>query len=328
MKQDRAHALGIDLGGTKVSAALADRSGTIVAEETWPTDPGGGDAVLDQIHGMALRLCGQAGLAGDSIRSIVLGAPGVADPRSGAILLAPNIRDFDRLDIRGGLQTRFGQNVTFENDVNVAALGEAWLGTARGCSDMAFLSLGTGIGLGLIVNHELVRGAHGAGGEVCFLPLGRDLASEEAKVTGALELEVGSAGIIRRYGEAGGSGALTVRQIFDRLREGDSAAQAVLRETAETVALAITAICALLDPAIVVLGGGIGSRPEMRSAIAHVLPKVFARPVDLRTSSLGERAGVLGAVAAAVRHLHRSERPGPHPGGLTADPVPGFGASG
>ncbi|MBV8474745.1 MAG: ROK family transcriptional regulator, partial [Hyphomicrobiales bacterium] len=161
---DAAFSLGVDLGGTKVTAAIANLVGEIVVETTEPTDPRGGRDVLRQIRALADRICADAGIKSERIRSVVVGTPGVVDPASGAVALVPNIKGLSDFSVPKALAEHFGREVAVENDVNLAVLGEAWQGSARDCRNAAFLSLGTGVGLGLIVNGTLVRGAAGAAG--------------------------------------------------------------------------------------------------------------------------------------------------------------------
>ena len=223
-----AYSLGVDLGGTKVTAAIANLVGEIVAEATEPTDPRGGRHVLQQIRALADIISSKKGIDATRIRSVVVGTPGVVDPISGSISLVPNIKGLSSLSVTKVLAKLFGREVGVENDVNLAVLGEAWQGCARDCRNAAFLALGTGVGLGLIVNGKLVRGATGAAGEIAYLPIGADLVSPDALAVGAFELEVGAAGIVRRYRAAGAKPVDTVRDVFDALEAGDEAARDAL----------------------------------------------------------------------------------------------------
>ncbi len=301
---DAAYSLGVDLGGTKISAALADLVGGIVTEATEPTDPRGGRYVLMQIRQLALRLAAGKGIDAGRIRSVVVGTPGVLDRESGAITLLPNIAGLSEIDVPAILAELFGRAVAIENDVNLAMLGEAWQGCAQGCDNAAFLSLGTGTGLGLIVNGKLARGASGAAGEVSYLPIGTDLYSAEALAVGAFELEVGSHAIVRRYLAVGGTGVESVRDVFVRLEAGDAIAASVLDDVARSLALAVATLGSILDPEIVVMGGSIGIRPELLERVQAALPGAFARPVAVVPSLLGSRAGLVGALSSAVNSLH------------------------
>jgi predicted NBD/HSP70 family sugar kinase len=301
-----AFSLGVDLGGSKVSAALANLIGEVVAETTETTDPRGGRHILKQIRALAIGLAAGKRIPFDRIRSAVVGTPGVLDPATGAIRLVPNIRGLSEIDVAAELKQLFGQTVTIENDINLAMLGETWQGCAQGCENAAFLALGTGTGLGLIVNGKLARGSGGAAGEISYLPVGTDLYSPEALATGAFEREVGARAILDRYGAAGGTAVDGVRDIFARLEAGDPLASRVIDQTAHVVGLAIAAICAIVDPEIVVMGGSIGIRSELIARVRGGMGKVFDRPVSIVPSLLGNRAGLIGALSMAVNRLHNT----------------------
>ncbi|MBV8473793.1 MAG: ROK family protein, partial [Hyphomicrobiales bacterium] len=301
---DAALSLGVDLGGTKVTAAIANLVGEIVAESTEPTDPHGGRDVLRQIRALADRICAEAGIKSERIRSVVVGTPGVVDPASGSVALVPNIKGLSDFSVPKALAEHFGREVAVENDVNLAVLGEAWQGSARDCQNAAFLSLGTGVGLGLIVNGALVRGAAGAAGEIAYLPIGADLISPDALTVGAFELEVGAAGILRRHRATGGAPVETVRDLFARLEAGDELAGQTLEATAGAIALAITAVQSIVDAELIVLGGSIGVRPELVERVQKRIGAVFARKTMIRASALGAKAGLVGAISLAIHKLH------------------------
>ena len=299
-----AYSLGVDLGGTKVTAAIANLVGEIVAEATEPTNPRGGRHVLEQIRALSNGISSEQGIDPARIESVVVATPGVVDPTSGSVSLVPNIKGLSNLSVTNVLAELFGREVGVENDVNLAVLGEAWQGCARECQNAAFLSLGTGVGLGLIVNGKLVRGATGAAGEIAYLPIGVDLTSPDALAVGAFELEVGAAGIVRRYRAAGAKSVHTVRDVFDAVESGDEAAGDVLDSTAGAIALALTAVQSIVDAELVILGGSIGIRPELVERVQKRMRAVFARKASICASALGARAALVGAVSLAVHRLH------------------------
>jgi predicted NBD/HSP70 family sugar kinase len=298
------HVLGVDLGGTKLTVAIADISSKVLAEATEPTNPRGGLIVLDQIAKLTSRLARDINTHPSRIRSIVVGTPGVLNPKSGAIELAPNIADLGQLDVVGVLTERFGTSVKIENDVNLALLGEIWHGCAQNVGNVAFIALGTGIGLGLSVNGQVVRGEHGAAGEIGYFPIGGDPFRTEVRNQGCLEYEAGAVGIIRRYKEAGGSPVDDVRTIFERMEGGDEKALGVIDDTSRLIALAAAIVVAMADPKLIVLGGSIGARPEFANRVSDALSRISLRPIEIRPSALGNRAGVMGALAVALSGLH------------------------
>lgn len=302
---DAAFIVAVDLGGTKVRVAITDMAGQIVSEDTAPTEPRGGLALVRQIARMSLDAATLAGVPRDKLRLAVVGVPGAPDNRSGRVLLAPNIRDFDTMDVLEALRHALGFDVILENDVNLAALGESWQGQGQGIDNLAYVALGTGIGSGLIMGGNLVRGAANAAGEMGFLPIGADPFDPESLRVGAYERAVATSGIIGRYEAATGK-TLAVPQIFERAAGGDPAAVGAIEDTAKQVACGIAAICAIANPQLVILGGSIGLRPEILDQVRFFLPKCFPYPVDVVSGELGARAALIGATAIGLSQLHNT----------------------
>jgi predicted NBD/HSP70 family sugar kinase len=305
MTRETGYCFAADLGGTKLAAALANARGRIVAELTEPTDRRGGAYVAEQIAACADKLAQTVDIEVTRPRHVMVGVPGAVDPRTGRVSLAPNIAGMDDFDVLGYLRDRFGPDVAIENDVNLAMLGEQALGCADGYRNAAFLALGTGAGLGLLIDGKLFRGARGAAGEIADLPIGRDPTSQTLSANGAFELEVGSPAIVDRYHRQGGTAALTVRDIFRLLEEGDEVAASVLDTTARWVALAVVTLQSLLDLELIVFGGSIGMRPEMYERVRRALPALFSRPITIKPTQLGDRAGLIGAVCTAAHALRQ-----------------------
>ena len=166
MTRETAYCFAADLGGTKLAAAIADVQGRIVAELTEPTAPRGAAYVAEQIAACAGKLARTVGIDVTRARHVMVGIPGAIDPRTGRVSLTPNIIGLEDFDVLGFLRGRFGPDVAIENDVNLAMLGEHALGCASHCRNAAFLSLGTGAGLGLLIDDKLFRGARGSAGEI------------------------------------------------------------------------------------------------------------------------------------------------------------------
>ena len=312
MTRETAYCFAADLGGTKLAAALADERGRIVAQLTEPTDRRGGVYVAGQIVTCAEKLAQSVGIETTQARHVMVGLPGAIDPRTGRVSQIPNIAGLEDVDVLGTLRSRFGPDVAIENDVNLAMLGEQSLGCASGCQNAAFLALGTGAGVGLLINGKLFRGARGAAGEISDLPIARDPTSRIPSTTGAFELEVGSVAIVDRYRRQGGTAAATtVRDIFRLLGEGDEVAASVLDATAHWVALAVVTLQSLLDLELIAFGGSIGVRPELYERVQRILPSLFPRPITISPSQLGDRAGLIGAVCAAAHALRQNSEPAP-----------------
>jgi predicted NBD/HSP70 family sugar kinase len=207
---------------------------------------------------------------------------------------------FDPLEV---IRDRFELPVLVENNVNLAAVGEKWFGLARGVSTMVFIAIGAGIGMGIVINDELVRGAHGAAGEIGYLPLVGDPFNPRHRLHGGLEDEIGAAGIVAAFNERRGPEdpeLSTVHEVFELAGAGSAAARSVVDHVASRLGTAIATVCAILDPQLVVLGGGIGASPlllrPVRGSAAALVP-ITAR---IETSLLGERAALQGAIAVAL----------------------------
>ncbi len=309
MTQEAACCFAADLGGTKLAAAMADENGRIIAELTEPTDPRGAAHVAEQLVACAGKLARAAAIDVTRVRQVMVGVPGAVDPRTGRISLIPNVAGLEDFDLLGFLRGRFGPGVAIENDVNLAMLGEHALGCASQCSNAAFLALGTGVGLGLLIDDRLFRGALGAAGEIADLPIGHNPSAQIPSATGTFELEVGSLAIVDRYRRQGGTAAATVRDIFGLLEQGDDVAASVLDTTARWVALAVVTLQSLLDLELIVFGGSIGVRPELYERVRRALPALSPRPISIAPSQLGDRAGLVGAAWAGANALRKHGLP-------------------
>src|SRR5262249_50239032 len=163
---------GLDLGARFVRGAVCDVRGDIRARQDVELAERTADAALDAIEALARSLFDAAGASDDLVDGVVLGVPGADDASTSRISLAENVTGLEDEDFYGELAARIGPPVTIENDINLAALGERWRGIARGVDDFVFLSIGTGLGAGLVLRGELHRGHNGAAGELDFARVG------------------------------------------------------------------------------------------------------------------------------------------------------------
>ncbi|GLI26401.1 sugar kinase [Agromyces rhizosphaerae] len=287
--------VGIDLGGTKVRAGIAvpDAPGAL-AELERPTASEGGRALVTQLAELVRDLCREASVPLDHLAAIGIGGAGVPDAGQGGFDQAPNLGDVSSVSLVDELRLAVGCPVVLDNDVNVAALGELAAGIGREHDDFAFVSIGTGIGMGLVLGRELVHGAGNAAGEIGYLPFGADPLDPAAHRRGALEEVVAGDALAARYAPGA-----TAREVFARAADGDPRAVSALDEEARWIAHAIAAVDAIVDPGRVVLGGGIGSRPELLEAILGWLDRLGRGRLPVTISALGSAAPVLGALRLA-----------------------------
>ena len=311
-----AYVIGVDVGGTKTAVAIADLSGGIKAEIELVTSKAGGNAVVRQIVATARAVARQAGIAWSAVDAIAIGTPGVQDS-DGAIHMADNIPGLDGIKLAKAVRSNLRVPVLLENDVNLAALGEHAAGAAQGCTSFVLLSIGTGLGLGIVVDGHLVRGARGAAGEIAYLPIGGDPYTKSGRRRGAFELATAGSAVTQilidelTTARKGSITALnktsTAREVYGAADAGDALAVRVVRRHAQLVTLGILAVVALLDPDVVVLGGGIGSNPLMLAALRSQVDRITPWPVALESAELGGRAGLIGAVHHALRSLPEIE---------------------
>jgi predicted NBD/HSP70 family sugar kinase len=288
--------LGIDLGARFLRGALSDLTGTIRARQD--VEHGGVDAerALDAIVALRDALVRTAGLSPELIDETVVGIPGVVEQDTGAVGLATNVPGLDGRRYAADLKERLGKRVALENDVNLAALGERRLGVAQGVDDFMFLSVGTGLGAGLVLRGELQRGHHGAAGELDYVAVG--LEQEIDPCASALSA------FARRIADGAPtqlSSPYDARSIFAAARAGDTLARDVVREEARRIALHIAPIAAVTDVGLVVLGGGIGANAELLADVRPLLAEWLPYPPRVEISSLGDGAVLMGAVAVGLR---------------------------
>ncbi|WP_127144315.1 ROK family transcriptional regulator [Pelagibacterium montanilacus] len=303
---DRALVFGADVGGTKVQAALADMHGIILTETVEPTDPRGGQYVVDQLARMSAELAHRASQPLERVLVGTIGIPGAYNARTGKLFMVPNITGLEGTPFVEDLRERVDFDVHVGNDVNMAAKGEQWMGEGRNVDDFVFIALGTGIGMGIINERRVLSGAHGAAGEIATLPIGADPYDGRTFRSGGLETALGSAAIRERYEGSGGRSGLTVREIIDRIGDGDTIAAATVDAIARILAQAVLAVSAVLDPERVVLGGSVGARRELLERMEVHLPLCMPSPPQCTVSKLGSRAGLYGTIANSLDLLRDS----------------------
>ncbi|MCM2293283.1 ROK family transcriptional regulator [Allorhizobium sp. BGMRC 0089] len=299
------YALGIDLGATTVRIAIVSMSGTIVYESEHPSDKRTGEALIELMQTMVEDGLKQQEIPREKILLAAIGLPGVVDPVTGHLSLAPNMGEIGSLNITHRLSETLGCDVVIENDINAAALGESWKGCSAGLTNSTFLSLGTGIGLGMLIDGKLIKGATGAAGEIAYLPFGFDPYARESLERGAIETALGAKAILARYTAEGGR-ADNLRDLLAEAEIGQEPALSVITAAARLAALLVVSVDAMINPEKIVLGGNTGRHPLIFNLIEKELPRLSRRRIDLETSRLGTRATLIGAVAIALNQAHNA----------------------
>ncbi len=293
--------VGLDLGGTDLKAALVAADGSLHGFRRLPSRVReSAEAPLEVIAGAALELQREAG---GRVAAFGLGCPGVIAPDSGALVgRTPNLPHWDSLPLRERLVARLGADVVVENDANLAALAEHRVGAARGARVSLTITVGTGVGCGIVGEHGLVRGAHGGAGELGHVPLDGRYPCR-CGVPGCVEPECGGSGLVERAREAGLDVA-DAEAVFAARAAGDERAARLIERMSDRLGALIGTAVQLLDPEIVVIGGGVVNAGEallepLRAAVGRYAMDPHRRWVRVVRAELGGRAGTVGAGLAA-----------------------------
>jgi predicted NBD/HSP70 family sugar kinase len=296
--------LGIDIGAHYVRAVLADLDGTSLREMTRQLARPHADAVLESVRAIRDEVAEHAA----RIELAVVGTPGIVDPATGRIGAAPNIEAWEGVLAERVIGDVLALPVRVENDVNLAALGERRSGGGRDVDSFAYLSIGSGLGAGIVLHGQLHRGARGAAGEVGFLPVGESPFGANGHAGGAMEGRLSSRALV---GEAVRLATTTasspkapfdVESLFEAARRGDAVGRAVVAFAARATAVCVAGLTSVVDLELVLLGGGIGDNggdlllPEVRAATAELVPV----PPEIKCATLGDRAVDVGAVGVGV----------------------------
>ncbi len=302
IRPDAGFVLGLDIGHHYLRGALADLTGSIRAKHSARTRTSSVRGRVSELIRLADTLCADAGVARNAITQTVIGSPGVYDPRRNAMALTGGLSGLSRPAVLAGLREAFGQDLVVENDVDAAALAERSSGHGREFGSFAFVWVGSGIGLGLVLDGRLHRGAHGVAGEIAFMPIseGQGMDEEDARRRGMLEAAGSAPAVVRAARRAGMRGAVSAQRVFEAAARGDERAAAVVAGEARLVAKAVSAVVTVVDPALVVLGGGIGQAPGFADAVTAELRGLAPALPEVRVSALGTDAVVDGCLASGT----------------------------
>src|SRR5215510_5917117 len=302
IRPDAGFVLGLDVGAQYLRGALADLAGEVRARSSARSHASSGRTRVDELISLADGLCTQAGLTRGSITQTVIGSPGVYDPRRNAMALTGGLPGWDRPAVLERLREAFGPSLAVENDLDAAALAERALGCGREADSFAFISVGTGIGMGLVLGGQLVRGAHGVAGEIAYMPMsgGAGTDPDDARRRGVLEASASASAVVRAARRAGMRGQVSARRVFAAAARGDERAAAVVAEEARLVARLLCAVVTVIDPGLIVLGGGIGQAPGFAEAVTSELRELAPVMPEVSVSALGTEAVVDGCLAAGT----------------------------
>jgi glucokinase len=290
----------VDIGGTKIAAARVSRSGKLSDYAEVPTPTAGGrkvvEAVVDSLRQMPSKGVGAIGVD----------VPGLAWP-DGRVW-APNIPGWKRMPLGPSLKKRFGLPILVESDRNAFVVGEAWQGAARNCRDVVFLAVGTGIGAGILAGGRLLRGHGELAGSVGWMAL-RNEHQPIYKSIGCFEAHASGTGIGLEASKEFDR-TISARELTTMARRGDRKAKALLERAGHDLGLGLANLVDVLNPEIIVIGGGVAAAGNMILDAARKTMKQWAQPLAVKQvrvvrSRLGTRAGLLGAAKLAFDFCDR-----------------------
>ena len=311
------YAFGIDLGGTTAKIGLFTTSGALLEKWEVPTDTSNaGEHILENLAAAVLGKMKEQSIDPEQVEGVGIGVPGPVQNASVVPIVCANLGGWGEQNVSARLSGLLdGLKVLVGNDANVAALGEIWMGAAKGCSSAVMVTLGTGVGGGVIVNNHVIDGTHGAGGEIGHITVNR----HETAVCGC-----GKKGCLEQYSSATGvvrcmkklldenpdtpcvlrGTDFVAKDVFDAARSGDALAAREVDEMADTLGMALASIAATVDPEAFLVGGGVSRAGEVLFAplTRHFKEYAFrsCRETPIKQASLGNDAGIYGAVRLIV----------------------------
>lgn len=318
--------LAVDIGGTKIACAGITSDGRILSRLIVPTLQKGPELGINQIINLLEKLVQNLKLDSAHIIGIGIGIPAVLEKETDFIIWGPNLIDWKNVDLRFSLEKHFNLPVRIEYDGHTAVMGEWWMGAAKNYSSAVSIVIGTGVGGGLILDGQLIRGFNRLAGAVGWFILERDKESESSidRALGNWESRTAGPGIARRAKQILQSqqdipsvlheieDKISAKDIFEAAKQGDSIALKVTSEVAELIGMGIANIVSLVNPEIIVLGGSIGKNSsiilaQIISTVERYAQPISSKSVKIVTSQLGADAGLYGAAYGMMLKLDKEK---------------------
>jgi glucokinase len=313
--------LGIDLGGSKILAAVVNSQGKVLSShESATPSTKGCEAIIQSILDSAHRALRQAAVPSSELCAVGIGAAGISNPETGILFSSPNLAGCHNVPLRDIMQERLDKKTFLLNDANAAALGELYFGAARGALNFMYITLSTGIGGGIVINGKIYSGAIGTAGEIGHMTIDYNGRACNCGSRGCWETLASGTAMAReakhRIKEGAGTSILdytegdvqkvTAEAIHSAARQGDSLAKELIAQTAYYVGVGLANLINIFNPELIVIGGGLSSigdmllEPAFKVAGERAYRQAF-QAVRFASAELGRNAGVLGAAAFALR---------------------------
>ncbi len=307
--------IGVDLGGTNLRTAILSHDGEIIDRHKEATHAAEGwKKVVERLVENIRRQLERAIQKGFAVAAVGVGAPGVIQTDKGIVVKSPNFPDWNNLPLKNHLEKALDIPVFLENDANAAALGEQWRGAGQGIGSMILLTLGTGVGGGIILDNKIWHGADGMAGEIGHMTIIPDGRPCTCGNIGCLEMYASARGIVQSYCEALGISAcqasatekpITSEQIYEAAGAGNEIALHVMKDMGRMLGIGIASLINIFNPERIVVGGGVKDAWPLfidatRDEIIKRAFEVPAKRTEIVPSRLGDDAGMVGAAAVAL----------------------------
>lgn len=318
--------LGIDLGGSKILAAVVRSGGEVLSsDESTTRATEGQDTVIQSIVESARSAMKQASCTISEISAIGIGAPGISNPEAGILFTSPNLPGWRNVLLRDIIQNKLDKKAFLINDANAAALGELYFGAARGTHNFIYITLSTGIGGGIVIDGKIYTGAIGTAGEIGHMTIDDNgplcncgnkgcweaLASGTALAREAKQrIKEGAKTSILKYTE-GDLEKVTAQIIHSAAEQGDKLARDLIARTGYYVGVGVANLINIFNPELIVIGGGLSNigdmllKPAFKVAAERSYREAF-QAVRLVSAGLGRNSGVLGAAAFAIQEMKKT----------------------
>jgi glucokinase len=292
--------IGIDLGATRMKIGLVDLKGRVYSRREVDTlSRAGRMAIIDSIVNNIDAVIEESGFKKRDIKGVGIGVPGPVDSRRGIVHYFPNIKGWKNVPLKSILERRLGMKVSLDNDVNAMTLAEHVFGAGKNTKDLVCLTLGTGVGGGIIIDGKLYRGGSMLAGEIGHIPINEKGPRCNCGGIACLERYIGNRYILERAGKIFGKD-ITLERLSLLARKGNKKAKAIWRDVGEKLAVALTGVINLLNPDMIIIGGGVSNAGglilgPLKKELRKRPMKDQALHVKVVRANLGNDAGIIGA---------------------------------
>ncbi len=314
-----AYYIGVDVGGTNIACGIVDDECNIIARskvKTWVKDkdnPPEYSKILDNIEESVILACKEAGITPSQAKSIGIGCPGICNNETGVVEYCSNL-NFKDVPLKGDVEAKFGIPTYLENDANAAAFGEYVAGAAKGAKNAVVITLGTGVGSGIIVDGNIYRGSYCAGGEIGHTVIVMDGLPCSCGRNGCFEAYSSATGLVRMTTRASelnpdslltriirDDGRVSGRTAFQAMKQGERVGKAVTEQYIKYLACGISNVINTFQPDILCIGGGVCNEGDplmvpLRKAVSEqIYSKNSAKSTRIEVCKLANEAGIIGA---------------------------------